>query len=429
MSEKEFELYLSLLSRFLGLKPEQRAEIADELRDHLGVRLEELTRRGLSRDEAIRAALDEFGDATHLADHFTRIAHARKRRFIMRLTVGSMAATAAAVFLAMAFWPRMPAGDVPPQAKAQQPVTETPEAGGIEPGAAVAEEKTTPAEASLIVGKHPRDVAIEKNLEEEIEVEFIDTSFNDAMAFFRDLLDVKLLIDMVSINEGADPTLIETPINLQLKDVPARTVLELTLDAVSTEELTYTIRGGIIHVRTKLADEANPEVRIYNCRDLIPQTALKAGASLPDSEKGPRSAEKLEEARRLLEFAQRMPPAPVTDLIQVIMRSTSGPWRDDDDGNGEGGTMVPFDGLLVIRQSQTVHREIETLLEMLRAANVDKVAGAGSWRIIPQAAIEFQRRPDTDSHSVDESPISDSSSAPQFEPEPPATKKASGAAF
>jgi hypothetical protein len=51
--------------------------------------------------------------------------------------------------------------------------------------------------------------------------------------------------------------------------------------------------------------------------------------------------------------------------------------------------MVPFDGLLVIRQNQTVHREIETLLEMMRAANVDKVAGAGAWRTIPQAS-EFQ---------------------------------------
>jgi hypothetical protein len=35
MSEREFELYLSLLSRFLRLNPNQREEIADELRDHL----------------------------------------------------------------------------------------------------------------------------------------------------------------------------------------------------------------------------------------------------------------------------------------------------------------------------------------------------------------------------------------------------------
>ena len=56
MPEQDFELYLSLLSRFLRLKTAQRGEIADELRDHLEARLEELAARGLSRDEAIRAA-------------------------------------------------------------------------------------------------------------------------------------------------------------------------------------------------------------------------------------------------------------------------------------------------------------------------------------------------------------------------------------
>ena len=95
MSEKDFELYLSLLSRFLRLKPGQRDEISDELRDHLEQRLDELTQQGHSREEAIRKALDEFGDAASLADHFTHIAHRRKRRLIMRCTLGSVGALSA----------------------------------------------------------------------------------------------------------------------------------------------------------------------------------------------------------------------------------------------------------------------------------------------------------------------------------------------
>ena len=35
MSEHEFEIYLSLLSRLVKLTPDQTAAIADELRDHL----------------------------------------------------------------------------------------------------------------------------------------------------------------------------------------------------------------------------------------------------------------------------------------------------------------------------------------------------------------------------------------------------------
>src|SRR5579864_4426774 len=105
MPEQDFELYLSLLSRFLRLKSAQRGEIADELRDHLEERLEELAARGLSRGEAIRAALDEFGDAAELANHFTQVAHIRKRRLIMRVTFGTVAALAASLLIATAFWP------------------------------------------------------------------------------------------------------------------------------------------------------------------------------------------------------------------------------------------------------------------------------------------------------------------------------------
>ena len=61
MPEQDFELYLSLLSRFLRLQPAQRDEVADELRDHLDQRLEELAARGLSREQAIHKALEEFG--------------------------------------------------------------------------------------------------------------------------------------------------------------------------------------------------------------------------------------------------------------------------------------------------------------------------------------------------------------------------------
>ena len=108
MSENEFDLYLSLLSRFLRLKPGQRSEIADELRDHLEARLEELSKSGLSREQAIHAALEEFGDAADLARHFTHIAQRRKRRFIMRCTVGTVVCLTAAILVTTAFWPVIP---------------------------------------------------------------------------------------------------------------------------------------------------------------------------------------------------------------------------------------------------------------------------------------------------------------------------------
>ena len=126
MSEREFELYLSLLSRFLRLKPAQRDEIADELRDHLEQRLEELAARGMSHHEAIRMALDEFGDAAALAKHFTHATHIRRRRLIMRCTLGTVAALAASLLVATAFWPANPQNPIANKAQAQNPPAAAP---------------------------------------------------------------------------------------------------------------------------------------------------------------------------------------------------------------------------------------------------------------------------------------------------------------
>jgi RND family efflux transporter MFP subunit len=105
MSEQEFELYLKLLSRCLKLTAAQRDQIADELRDHLEQRLEELARAGVPREKAVFQALDEFGDAAVLAGEFATIARLKRRRFLMRLSFGSVAALAVAILIAFAFWP------------------------------------------------------------------------------------------------------------------------------------------------------------------------------------------------------------------------------------------------------------------------------------------------------------------------------------
>jgi hypothetical protein len=119
MSEREFELYLSVLSRLLRLSPAQRAEIADELRDDLESRFQDLCQQGHDRESAIQLAIEELGDASGLADHFTRITRQRKRRLIMRYSL-TTAVVLAGVFLGLhAFGPNEPGLDGPQVASAQ----------------------------------------------------------------------------------------------------------------------------------------------------------------------------------------------------------------------------------------------------------------------------------------------------------------------
>ena len=82
MSEQEFDVYLNLIAKLLRLSDTQRQAISDELRDHMEARLEELMDQGLTKEDAIHAAIEEFGDAAGLADQFTTITkqHTLRRR-------------------------------------------------------------------------------------------------------------------------------------------------------------------------------------------------------------------------------------------------------------------------------------------------------------------------------------------------------------
>src|SRR5690349_9486303 len=101
MSDHDFDIYLSLIAKLLKLSPAQRSAIADELRDHLEQRLEELLTDGLTRPQAVATALEEFGDAAALAARFTHIATQHRRRLIMRYTLASLATLALAATVVM----------------------------------------------------------------------------------------------------------------------------------------------------------------------------------------------------------------------------------------------------------------------------------------------------------------------------------------
>src|SRR5258708_4253887 len=214
MPEQDFDSYLSLMSRFLRLKPAQRDEIADELRDHLEERLEELAARGLSRSEAIRAALDEFGDAAELANHFTHVAHIRKRRLLMRFTFGSAATLAAALLITTAFWPESPQAPSPRNAVAQATGS-----GGVS-----APRKAAPP---------PKEdnTAVEAKLAERIgKIEFRDMPLSEVLEYLSDKTGLDILVNRgLLTDEGVD---LNQPIQLVVKraNPSARALLDLILE-------------------------------------------------------------------------------------------------------------------------------------------------------------------------------------------------------
>src|SRR5262245_12300720 len=121
MTNNEFDNYLTLLSSLLQIRGEQREAIAKELRAHMEDRLDELLAQGIERDDAVRIALADFGDAAGLAADFSSLSRNRRRRWMMKVTSFSMAVLVLLTVGLIAIWPEHRPGPAPLPALAQQP--------------------------------------------------------------------------------------------------------------------------------------------------------------------------------------------------------------------------------------------------------------------------------------------------------------------
>src|SRR5688500_4437617 len=112
MAEHEFERFLEVLSKLLKLSSKETAAVADEICDHLEERYTELVALGISRDDAVKQALDEFDDAGEFAAKLNQLVRQRTRRRVMTGALTTAAASALAILMTTAFWPDQRPGQV-----------------------------------------------------------------------------------------------------------------------------------------------------------------------------------------------------------------------------------------------------------------------------------------------------------------------------
>ncbi|MBA3313778.1 MAG: PDZ domain-containing protein [Planctomycetaceae bacterium] len=408
MSQAEFDSYLSLLAKFLRLRSRQRAELADELRDHLDSRLDELLAQGKSREQAIKIALEEFGDAAVLAEDFSRLASRRKRRFVMRCTAASAAVVAAVVLLSVALAPPGPNGPGPQQVVAQL----KPEATEADEEAADAAEEAADAAATARTSDEhsveQRAVAeLDRKLGKVIpEVKFVETPLRDVLTVVGDAIDADVLIAEQALEEDGIPR--DHPVTLSIRrtQVSARTLLDFVLQPLG---LTFVNRAGVIYVTTGAEADELLTTKVYNVRDLLENATSHSstpmggigGGGFGGGGKGGIGGGiggggffSIYDAVASGVLSQGIgqigggeggmggfgggglaPQATgaAADLIDAIQHATSGEWMDRD---GQGGTLSLFNGLLVVRQTDEVHTQVQKLLEALREAGAAQPGGS-----------------------------------------------------
>jgi hypothetical protein len=382
MSDREFENYLTLLSGLLRLDRKQRAAIAEELRSHLEDRLEELMARGVSRDEAIKLALAEFGDAAGLAGQFTTISVQRKRRWLMRIATYSAAATVLFAAGLAILWPGRNAGPGRASAVAQNAAQTLP--GG---------EGAADPIAAAPTGNRAIAMSLDDKLNHRIDAEFDNIPLKDALSYIADQTGIQFYLQKTKLDEAGLSE--DRPVSIRLRDVRASTLLDLLLAEL---ELTYFDKDDLVVVTTPEAAEATLQIRVYDCRDLLameappgadkflPFPGRAVGSTGMGGMGGARggmfavadqvSQSKGESAGGFgaggLGGGEDQTARPMSvhehradQLMDIIITNVD---PDSWDAVGGPGSISEYNGLIVVTQTVQTHTKIEHVLDMLRQA-------------------------------------------------------------
>jgi hypothetical protein len=301
MTDRELDNYLALLGGMLRLRRTQRDHIAGELRDHLIEHVAHLEASGIAHEEAVRRALEEFGDAAALAASFSALVGMRRRRLIMRCTIGTTVVMTGLVVAMLAFRP--PVIDDPQVAKAQ-----------TDPAGTQRSEATTTAATKTKSLNERLNAVTREKLDILIDADFEQVPLNEVLATFSKRVGNQFYIDPKSLGDAV--IAVDTPVTLHLNQLPAEMALELILTPL---QCGYTLRNGIIIVQTQARLDQDMETRVY----YVPYEAAQ-------------------------ELAELIPGSIAANCWEPV---------------GGPGSIRVFRDSLVISQTNQVHQKIEKLLK------------------------------------------------------------------
>lgn len=233
--------------------------------------------------------------------------------------------------------PAVPVAPIAPPAPAatEPPITEA---------AAPAEPDVPPAVRAQ--GDVSPAAHIRAALGRKVHGEFVEAPLTDVLDYAADVIGVSMVRDQRAIEAlGVD---VAQPVSLTVKDVPARSLLSLVLEPLGLQAV---VHRDVLLVTSAERAETLRATRVYDVSDLVAERS-------PNAELGG--------AR-----VATVPIAParvrLDELADMITRSVE---PDSWDQAGGAGVVVPLElhgaHVLVVRQTQSVHDELESLLAEMR---------------------------------------------------------------
>ena len=259
MSNDEFETWLSLVGRLLGLSERQREQIGEELRDHLESRVADLLESGMDKQSAVMQAVEEFGDAAVLAKNLQSVSLVNRKRWMMRFMTLATAGLFMVALLTMAMWPQDARFGSPSQSVAQDKdplgsgdgdaTNKNPFAKGG--GASIAEASIKPADAPKPSARSMSNMEIREKLKQPFDLVYDADPFGDVKVQLAQDLKLNIVVDQNLEGELDN----DTEISVNLAGVRLSDGLRMMLKSV---DATYTIKNGVLLI-ISIDDEGEPD--------------------------------------------------------------------------------------------------------------------------------------------------------------------------
>jgi hypothetical protein len=100
------------------------------------------------------------------------------------------------------------------------------------------------------------------------EMKFTGVTFGDAIDFVRDVAGVNIHVNWKALE--AENVTADTPVNIRLRSVTLRKVLNLLLsEASGSDTLTYSIDQGVVEITTREIADKKVYTKIYPVDDLV----------------------------------------------------------------------------------------------------------------------------------------------------------------
>lgn len=203
-------------------------------------------------------------------------------------------------------------------------------------------------------------------LEDDTQLDFVETPLNQIVEFLRDQHDISIGIDIRALDEAGVPT--DAPITGNVKGVSLHAAIRYLLGPL---DLTYTIDNETLWITTQRAAESRPELRIYDVSALL--TDGEDAASLVMTLQAATQPEPTY-AAPAGGFGGGFPGMPGGGPVSGMAPG----------GLGGGAPMkpsaplpriVPHKRLLIVRHTSVGHRDFSKLLEALAFAAQPAAAG------------------------------------------------------